>query len=144
MTESYFAQEDAAAQRLFDEIRQLGVRVAMDDFGTGYSALGVLKSSPADIVKIDRTFIRDIQKSTFDATFIRFVVALCHDVGILVCLEGVETDDEYEIVNGMGLDFIQGFLFGRPVPPEEFEQAFLAEGERRSGGCDSEPAEERA
>ena len=107
----------------------------MDDFGTGYSALGVLKSSPADIVKIDRTFIRDIQKSTFDATFIRFVVALCHDVGILVCLEGVETDDEYEIVNGMGLDFIQGLLFGRPVPPE---------GERRSGGCDSEPAEERA
>lgn len=144
MTESYFAQEDSVAQRLFDEIRKLGVRVAMDDFGTGYSALGVLKSSPADIVKIDRTFIRDIQESTFDATFIRFVVALCHDVGILVCLEGVETDDEYEIVNGMGLDFIQGFLFGKPVPPEEFEHAFLTEGERRPDDGGPEPAAKNA
>ena len=128
MTESYFAPGDVVAKQLFDEIRELGVQVAMDDFGTGCSTLGVLKSSPADIVKIDKTFVRDIQTSTFDATFIRFVVALCHDVGIRVCLEGVETDDEYAIVNGMGLDYIQGFLFGRPVPPEEFEKTFLADG----------------
>ncbi|MFR1639680.1 MAG: EAL domain-containing protein [Eggerthellaceae bacterium] len=93
MTESYFAPGDVVAKQLFDEIRELGVQVAMDDFGTGCSTLGVLKSSPADIVKIDKTFVRDIQTSTFDATFIRFVVALCHDVGIRVCLEGVETDD---------------------------------------------------
>lgn len=125
MTESRFADDDEHARNLFDQIRSLGVRVAMDDFGTGYSSLGVLKSSPADIVKIDRAFIRDIQTSTFDATFIRFVVELCHDVGIRVCLEGVETDDEYDVVGGMGLDYIQGFLFGRPLLPEEFEGRFL-------------------
>ena len=125
MTESRFADDADVTRRLFDELRIQGVRVAMDDFGTGYSALGVLKTSPADIVKIDRAFIRDIRTSTFDATFIRFVVELCHAVGISVCLEGVETDEEYEVVGGMGLDYIQGFLFGRPLPEKEFVHAFL-------------------
>ena len=125
MTESRFAEDDEHARNLFDQIRELGVQVAMDDFGTGYSSLGVLKSSPADIVKIDRAFIRDIRTSTFDATFIRFVVELCHDVGISVCLEGVESAEEYEVVNDMGLDYIQGFLFGRPLLPDEFEAKFL-------------------
>lgn len=129
MTESRFAEDDDVARRLFDQIRDLGVRVAMDDFGTGYSSLGALKSSPADIVKIDRAFVRDIRTSTFDATFIRFVVELCHDVGIRVCLEGVETDEEYDVVDDMGLDYIQGFLFGRPLLPETFEEQLLRGGE---------------
>src|SRR5699024_9464330 len=124
-----FAEDDDVARRLFDQIRDLGVRVAMDDFGTGYSSLGALKSSPADIVKIDRAFVRDIRTSTFDATFIRFVVELCHDVGIRVCLEGVETDEEYDVVDDMGLDYIQGFLFGRPLLPETFEEQLLRGGE---------------
>lgn len=126
MTESYFSKSDRTAQGRFSAIRGMGVRIAMDDFGTGYSTLGILKKSPADIVKIDRTFIHDILTSTFDATFIRFVVELCHDVGISVCLEGVETGAEYEAVRDMGLDFIQGFFFGRPYPVEEFEQRFFS------------------
>lgn len=125
MTESYFASGEEAVKTVFDEIRNLGVRVAMDDFGTGYSALGMLKKSPADIVKIDRAFVTDIQASAFDATFIKFVVELCHDVGIEVCLEGVETDGELAAVKSMGLDYIQGFLFGRPYPPDEFRRRFL-------------------
>ena len=125
MTESYFASDEDPVRTVFDQIRSLGVRVAMDDFGTGYSALGMLKKSPADIVKIDRMFVTDVQASTFDATFIKFVVELCHDVGIEVCLEGVETDGEYAAVSAMGLDYIQGFLFGRPYPPDEFRRRFL-------------------
>lgn len=125
MTESRFADDQQATHQLFDQLRMQGVRVAMDDFGTGYSSLGVLKTSPADIVKIDRAFIRDIRTSTFDATFIKFVVELCHAVGISVCLEGVETNEEYEVVGGMGLDYIQGFLFGRPLPENEFERRYL-------------------
>ena len=129
MTESRFAEDGDQVRLVFDRLRGLGVRVAMDDFGTGYSSLGVLKSSPADIVKIDRAFMRDIRTSSFDATFIRFVVELCHDVGIRVCLEGVETDEEYDAVGSMGLDYIQGFLFGRPLTSDEFESRFLTEGE---------------
>lgn len=129
MTESRFAEDERVARLLIEQLHELGIGVAMDDFGTGYSSLGVLKTTPADIVKIDRAFIRDIKTSSFDATFIRFVVELCHDVGIEVCLEGVETDEEYGVVGSMGLDYIQGFLFGRPLPADEFERTFLMKGE---------------
>lgn len=122
------ATEDDATRLKQQRCQRFGMHIAMDDFGTGYAALGMLKQSPADIVKIDRTFVRDIRDSTFDATFIRFVVELCHDVGIRVCLEGVEVPEEYEAVSGMGLDSIQGFLFGRPCPPDEFERKFLGKG----------------
>ena len=110
---------------MWESFKKIGVCIAMDDFGTGYSSLGMLKNSPADVVKIDRTFVRDILTSQFDATFIHFVVALCHDVNIQVCLEGVEREEEFDRVRLMGLDFIQGFLFGKPVPPDVFERDFL-------------------
>lgn len=142
MTESYFPQAGTCARSRFAEIHSTGVRVAMDDFGTGYSALGILKENPADIVKIDRMFVRDILDSTFDATFIRFIVELCHTVGIRVCLEGIETREEYAAVSGMGLDLIQGFLFGRPHPADEFERRFLAEGGEggEAAACDGDAA----
>ena len=127
LTETYLARESGTLKKLFDQVRALGVRIAMDDFGTGYSSLEILKNSPADIVKIDKTFIRDIRTSRFDATFIRFVVELCHDVGIRVCLEGVETPEEYQIVEQMGLDTIQGYLFGKPEPEKAFEKKFFSE-----------------
>lgn len=125
LTESCLVKGSRSVKRIFDKIRGLGIKIAMDDFGTGYSSLEMLKKSPADMVKIDKTFIKDIKTSNFDATFIRFIVTLCHDVGIKVCLEGVEDWEEYHIVNPMGLDFIQGFLFGRPEPEEEFIKKFL-------------------
>lgn len=124
-TESCIIQESEKLHGIFEEIRALGIRIAMDDFGTGYSSLGMLKNSPADVVKIDRTFVRDILDSRFDATFIHFVVALCHDVGIRVCLEGVEREEELRRVRPMNLDYIQGFLFGRPVNAETFAHDFL-------------------
>lgn len=127
-TESCMIQENRRIREIFEGIRSLGIRIAMDDFGTGYSSLGMLKNSPADIVKIDRTFVRDILKSRFDATFIRFVVALCHDVNIEVCLEGVERAEEFDRVRPMRLDYIQGFLFGRPVSVDVFERDFLRSG----------------
>lgn len=125
-TESCMIQENRRIHEIFDGIRGLGIRIAMDDFGTGYSSLGMLKKSPADIVKIDRTFVRDILKSRFDATFIRFVVALCHDVDIKVCLEGVECEEEFDCVRPMRLDYIQGFFFGRPVAADIFGRDFLS------------------
>ncbi|MPM97470.1 Phytochrome-like protein cph2 [bioreactor metagenome] len=115
----------ASLKALFEQIRSLGIRIAMDDFGTGYSSLDILKNSPADIVKIDKIFIRDILNSSFDATFIRFIVALCHDVGIHVCLEGVENEAEYAVVRSMQLDSIQGYFFGRPVSEKDFALRFL-------------------
>ena len=97
----------------------------MYDFGNGYSSLSMLKTSPADTVKIDRAFVRDILNSRFDATFIRFVVALCHDLDIKVCLEGVEREEELQLVRPMQLDYIQGYFFGRPMPATVFQNRFL-------------------
>lgn len=116
MTESYMVKSDEIQQKLFEKIRALGIRIAMDDFGTGFSSLGMLKKAPADIVKIDKIFIKDILSSSFDATFICFIVTLCHDVDIQVLLEGVETKEEYLKVKEMGLDYIQGYYFGKPQP----------------------------
>lgn len=106
-------------------LRSMGFLIEMDDFGTGYSSLEILKNAPADIVKIDQTFVRDIMRSKFDQTFIRIIVELCHSAGIQVCLEGVETSEEYLLVQPMNLDLIQGFFFGVPQPPEEFEKNYL-------------------
>ena len=122
LTESCTAKNLRMFEERFEELRALGIRVAMDDFGTGYSSLELLKTAPVDIVKIDRGFVRNILNSTFDAAFISFVVAICHDAGIKVCLEGVETGEEYLAVKELGMEYIQGFYFGRPEPPDVFEK----------------------
>lgn len=125
ITESKFISDKELLKRVFDSIRDMGMKVAMDDFGTGYSSLGVLKEAPADIVKIDKIFVRNIKENTFDSSFIRVVVELCHKVGIKVCLEGVEEDAEMDVVGEMNLDFIQGYLYGKPEQAEQFYQLYL-------------------
>lgn len=99
--------------------------LAMDDFGIGYSSLFSLKSTPVDVVKIDRGFVKGITSDLFNATFVKSITELCHDVGKKVCLEGVENQEEYDVVKGMGLELIQGFYFGKPVGAEAFEKQWL-------------------
>lgn len=119
LTESHTVQNMSILQFKFKALQDLGIYIAMDDFGTGYSSLEVLKFSPIDIVKIDRVFVKDILKSKFDAILIHFIVAICHDVGIKVCLEGVETQEEYDLVKQIKPDYIQGYLFGKPQTATE-------------------------
>lgn len=125
ITESRFISDKELLKRVFDSVRALGMKIAMDDFGTGYSSLGILKEAPADIVKIDKIFVRNIKENSFDSSFIRVVVELCHKVGIKVCLEGVEEDEEMNVVSEMDLDFIQGYLYGKPEQAEKFYQLYL-------------------
>ena len=103
----------------------MGIQVSMDDFGTGYSSLGILKHAPFDIVKIDQTFIKGVRESAFDQSFIQLVVELCHTIGIKVCIEGVEEEEEYSALDKIELDYLQGYLFGRPVTEQVFEEKFL-------------------
>ena len=125
LTESYAAPNMSLLRDKFDALRAQGIRIALDDFGTGYSSLELLKFSPIDVVKIDRVFVKDILNSKFDATFIQFVVAICHDAGIRVCLEGVETMEEYGVIDTMNLDYIQGYLFGKPQTREELSRNYF-------------------
>ena len=108
MTESYFVTDMDALRATFDRLRSIGIRIAMDDFGTGYSSLGLLAQSPADIVKIDRLFIKDIHREAFNRAFIDAVIDLCHSVGIEVTVEGVEEPTELDAVRAIGADSIQG------------------------------------
>ena len=126
LTESYLAANMDELSKRLEAIRRTGIRIAMDDFGTGYSSLGLLKQAPIDIVKIDKAFVKGILTSTFDSAFLRLAVELCDMLGIETCLEGVETEEEFEIVSAMALSYIQGFLLGRPFPTEEFERQFLS------------------
>ncbi len=127
MTESYFVTDMDALRSTFGQLRALGIRIAMDDFGTGYSSLGLLSQSPADIVKVDRLFIRKINEDAFNRSFIDAVIDLCHSVGIEVTVEGVEESDELETVCAIGADSVQGFFVSRPIPADAFERRFLAD-----------------
>lgn len=125
MTESYFVTDMDALRATFDRLRAIGIRIAMDDFGTGYSSLGLLSQSPADIVKIDRLFIKNIHEEAFNRAFIDAVIDLCHSVGIKVTVEGVEEPTELDAVRAIGADSIQGFLVSRPIPARSFEERFV-------------------
>lgn len=131
LTETYMIKEKEHVNEIFRRVQEMGVRVAMDDFGTGYSSLGVLKDTPVDIVKIDRTFVEGMQKDAFDMTFIYFIIQLCHNVGKEVCLEGVELEEEYEIVKASGMEYIQGYFFGRPMEAAQFTKILEEESLKR-------------
>lgn len=124
LTETYLVTEESFVDETLNSLKRLGIQIAMDDFGVGYSSLASLKNTPADIVKIDKGFVNGIAKDIFNSTFIRSITELCHDVGKVVVLEGVETKEEYNIVEKAGLDLIQGYYFGKPVTAELFSSKF--------------------
>jgi len=99
-------------------LKQLGVSIAMDDFGTGYSSLGYLRNYPFDILKIDKSFIRDITLDPADKELINAAVAMAHGLKLKVVAEGVETEEQHEYLKSIGCDFAQGFLFSKPVTVE--------------------------
>ncbi len=126
MTESYFVTDMDGLRGIFCALRAMGIRVAMDDFGTGYSSLSLLSQLPADEVKIDRAFIRQVDRNEVNRAFLRAVIQLCHSVGILVCVEGVETEEELCTVVGLGADHVQGFHFSKPISAERFREQYLS------------------
>ena len=125
LTETYLAQEDGSIQEAISELKRIGIQLAMDDFGTGYSSLFSLKNMPVNVVKIDRGFVKEITTDMFNATFIRTITQLCHEVGKTVCLEGVESAEEYNVVKYSGIELIQGYYFGKPMSAADFEEKYF-------------------
>lgn len=118
VTEGVLIEDLVAGERMLGELRALGFRIAIDDFGTGYSSLSYLKRFTIDVLKIDRTFVRDIATSERGATLAAGIVALAHGLGVEPVAEGVETVEQRDILLACGCFIMQGYLFARPMPAE--------------------------
>jgi EAL domain-containing protein (putative c-di-GMP-specific phosphodiesterase class I) len=119
ITESVLLQNSDDTLALLHQLRGLGIRIALDDFGTGYSSLGYLRSFPFDKIKIDRTFIRDIDANAGSAVIVGAVVGIAKALGMTTVAEGVETADQLALVRRQGCALVQGYLFSRPRPVSE-------------------------
>jgi EAL domain-containing protein (putative c-di-GMP-specific phosphodiesterase class I) len=120
LTESLLLDEPSTADGTLDQLRALGVRLSIDDFGTGYSSLAYLKRFPVDRLKVDRTFVRGLDRAgSSDESLIAAIVAMADALGMSTLAEGVETDAQAERLHQLGVGAAQGYLFARPRPPAE-------------------------
>lgn len=122
MTESTILKNEDYAHSTLCRLRNLGIRISIDDFGTGYSSLSYLKQLPLDILKIDKSFVRDITNSPDDASLVMTIISLAHNLGLKVVAEGVETDEQLRFLHLLRCDEWQGFLYSRPIPADEFKE----------------------
>ncbi len=125
VTESMTMTNPEVALSILERFRALGIPLCMDDFGTGYSSLSYLGRFPFDVLKIDRSFITDINKLPERQRIVRGIVNLAHDLGLSVVAEGVETVAEHQVLQAIGCDYAQGYLFNRPLEEADAE-ALLA------------------
>jgi EAL domain-containing protein (putative c-di-GMP-specific phosphodiesterase class I) len=119
ITETSAMMDPGRAQKILWGLHQGGLRIAIDDFGTGYSSLSRLREMPVSVLKIDRSFVSHVDEDPQAASIVTAFVELSRGLGMTTLAEGIETEGELAFLNGLGCQLGQGFLFSRPVPPEE-------------------------
>ena len=126
ITESMMLDEPEIASQTLDEVRAMGVRIAMDDFGTGFSSLSVLQQFPIQRIKIDRAFVHGLGEGGNDRSLVRTIIAMARSMALDLVAEGVETVQQLEALRELGCDKAQGFLISRPVPADAIRSTMVA------------------
>jgi EAL domain-containing protein (putative c-di-GMP-specific phosphodiesterase class I) len=127
ITESMAINDMQRVINITQGFKKMGMRIALDDFGTGYSSLSYIRQLDFDIIKIDKSFIDDIITDEYEKAFVKLIVDLSKQLGSKVCVEGVETKEQYELLKNLNADMIQGYYFSKPVPAQLFENKFFIE-----------------
>lgn len=122
ITESTVMRDTRAALVTMRALRAMGIRLSIDDFGTGHSSLAQLRSLPVDEIKIDKSFVMQLDHSPEDTVIVRSAIEIGHNMGLTVIAEGVEQAGSLEILRALKCDMVQGYLFSRPIPAAQFRQ----------------------
>ena len=122
ITESAYTSDSKHIIEVVENLRALGHKIEMDDFGSGYSSLNMLTSMPIDVLKMDKAFIRNIQPGNKEMKLVELVLDIAKNLGVPVVAEGVETEEELNMLKDAGCDIIQGYYFSKPIPPSEMEK----------------------
>ncbi|GGA71964.1 hypothetical protein GCM10011369_12160 [Neiella marina] len=125
ITESAAIGDLDHSRAMLQQLVDAGISVSLDDFGTGYSSLSLLKQLPLEWVKIDRSFISNIDSEAANKDIVRSIVMMCHSFGYKTVAEGVETSAELKFISNAGCDLVQGFYYSKPLPADEFEKRYL-------------------
>ena len=124
VTESLAINDMERMKKILGRIKELGVKIALDDFGTGYSSLNHIREIPFDIIKVDQSFVKDLAEDAYSQSFIKLVSELAQTIGVNICVEGIETAVQHQVLKGMQVKFIQGYYFDRPLSKRDFERRY--------------------
>lgn len=126
ITEYIMMKDDDNIDEVFSTFRELEISVSIDDFGSGYSALGYLNKYHFNRIKIDKSLIDNVSEHNISGTnVVKAIISMAHASGIQAFAEGVETQEQRDILTALGCDQLQGYLLGRPVPADAFEQRYI-------------------
>ncbi|XQW86375.1 EAL domain-containing protein [Thalassotalea piscium] len=126
ITEGVLMSAQSYIDEVLSEMHKMGIKLSMDDFGTGYSSLSYLRQYDFDVLKVDRTFINGITLNKSDRDLVNATIAMSHSLGLTVVAEGVETNEQLEILEELGCDFVQGYYFSKPLPAHELLKFSIA------------------
>ena len=125
VTESLAINDMERMKEIMSNIRKLGVRIALDDFGTGYSSLNHIREIPLDVIKVDQSFVKELVEDDYSKSFIKMVAELAGAIGVNICVEGIESREQYKVLEGMNVCLVQGYYFDRPMPKNKFEDKYV-------------------
>jgi len=134
VTEGYMIQNPKRTRQAIEQLKTLGVKIALDDFGSGFSSIGYLRQFGFNRIKIDRSLIMDIEHSESQREMLKATVALASSLDIPVTAEGIETPEQADIASQFGCDTLQGFFFSKPVSAEDITERLMEARARKTSG----------